>query len=221
MFEKLKNMFKKEEVKPMSKLLVVKAHPLTAEVSASLTGLDAFVAAYKAANPADEIEMLDLFATEVPELDTDVVGAFYALQGGTEFSALSAEQQRKLGLYNGFTDQFLAADKVVIASPLYNLGTPAALKRWVDTLMVAGKTFKYTAEGPKGLVEGKKVLHLQANGGVYEGKDPSTVFMSTALGFIGTDYTQIAVEGHAYAPEKAEEIKAAFVAKVEEAAKTF
>lgn len=79
---------------------------------------------------------------------------------------------------------------------------PAELKSWVDTVNVAGKTFKYTAEGPVGLANGKKVLHLQANGGVYGAQDPATVYMSAIFNFIGSDFRQIAVEGHAYDPEK-------------------
>lgn len=205
----------------MTKLLVVKGHPLDAESSFSLKGLEAFVAAYKAANPADEIETVDVFTADIPELDEEMVSAFYALQGGKEFTELSASQQDKLGRFGKYTDQFLAADKVVIANPLWNLMIPASLKRWIDTINVAGKTFKYTAEGPVGLTEGKKVLHLQANGGAYEGKDPATVYMKTIFEFIGSNYSQLAMEGHAYDPSATDAIKDAFIAKVEAAAKEF
>lgn len=144
----------------MTKLLVVKGHPLTADYSMSLKGLDAFVAAYKAAHPTDEIEVLDVFDGTIPSLNTELVSAMFAGEG----AQLTASQQEKLARFGELTEQFLAADKVVIANPMYNLMIPAELKSWVDTVNVAGKTFKYTAEGPVGLAGGKKVLHLQANG---------------------------------------------------------
>ena len=162
----------------MSKLLVVKGHPLTADYSLSLKGLDAFVKSYKAAHPEDEIEELDVFSADIPTLNTELVSAMFA-------------------------------------------GENAELKSWVDTVNVAGKTFKYTAEGPVGLANGKKVLHLQANGGVYGAQDPATIYMSAIFNFIGSDFRQIAVEGHAYDPEKTEELLAEFINKVELEAQTF
>lgn len=120
------------------------------------------------------------------------------------------------------TDQFLAADKVVIANPLWNLQIPTRLKAWVDTINVAGKTFKYTAEGPVGLATGKKVLHIQANGGVYGGNDFASVYINGVLNFIGIDdVTSVYIEGQAYAPENAEQILADAVAKIETIAQTF
>lgn len=136
----------------MSKLLVVKGHPLTADYSLSLKGLDAFVKAYKAAHPEDEIEELDVFSADIPTLNTELVSAMFA----GENAELTASQKDKLARFAGFTEQFLSADKVVIANPMYNLMIPAELKSWVDTVNVAGKTFKYTAEGPVGLANGKK-----------------------------------------------------------------
>lgn len=136
----------------MSKLLVVKGHPLTAEYSLSLKGLDAFVKSYKSAHPEDEIEELDVFSADIPTLNTELVSAMFS----GENAELTASQKDKLARFAGFTDQFLSADKVVIANPMYNLMIPAELKSWVDTVNVAGKTFKYTAEGPVGLANGKK-----------------------------------------------------------------
>ncbi|GBG96112.1 NAD(P)H-dependent oxidoreductase [Lactococcus termiticola] len=201
----------------MTKLLVVKGHPLTSETSVSLKGLDAFVASYKAAHPNDEIETLDVFDGSIPTLNAELLGAMFAGEG----AELTDSQKAKLARFGELTEQFLAADKVVIASPLYNLMIPTELRAWVDTINVAGKTFKYTENGPVGLTGGKPVLHLQAKGGIYEEKDPATVYMSTIFGFIGSDYKTLTAEGHAYTPEKTEEIVADFVAKAEAAAKAF
>lgn len=205
----------------MSKLLVVKGHPLTAEVSLSLKGLDAFVEAYKASHPADKIEVLDVFDSFIPTRDTELVSALYALGGGADFSSLSTEQQKKVTRSGELLEQFLAADKVVIANPLYNLMIPSELKAWIDTINIAGKTFKYTENGPVGLATDKKVLHLQANGGVYNLQDPAEIYMSSIFKFIGTNYSAIAVEGHSYDPSQTETLTAAFIEKVEAAAKVF
>ena len=206
----------------MSNVLRVKGHPLTSETSFSVKGLEAFKAAYQAANPNDTITVLDVFADNVPEIDADIASAFNTLAAGGEFGALSPEQQAKVGRFGELTDQFLAADKVVIANPLWNLQIPTRLKAWVDTINVAGKTFKYTAEGPVGLATGKKVLHIQANGGVYGGNDFASVYINGVLNFIGIDdVTSVYIEGQAYAPENAEQILADAVAKIETIAQTF
>lgn len=206
----------------MSNVLLVKGHPLTSETSFSVKGLEAFKAAYQAANPNDTITVLDVFADNVPEIDADIASAFNTLAAGGEFGALSPEQQAKVGRFGELTDQFLAADKVVIANPLWNLQIPTRLKAWVDTINVAGKTFKYTAEGPVGLATGKKVLHIQANGGVYGGNDFASVYINGVLNFIGIDdVTSVYIEGQAYAPENAEQIPADAVAKIETIAQTF
>ena len=83
-----------------------------------------------------------------------LLGVHFAL--AQRFETLSENQQQKVARFNELTDQFLSADKVVIANPMWNLNVPTRLKAWVDTINVAGKTFQYTAEGPKPLTSGKK-----------------------------------------------------------------
>lgn len=197
----------------MEKLLAVKGHPMTSEESMSLKGFDAFIEAYKAANPQAQVEVLDIYEADIPELDKDILTAWNELQAGTDFSALTAAQQDKLSRFNASTEQFLAADKVVIVNPMWNLMIPARLKAWVDTTMVAGKTFKYTAEGPVGLLDGKKVLHLQANGGVYNGQDAGAQYVKGIMEFMGAQVEHLAVEGHAQDASKAGELADEFVAK--------
>lgn len=199
----------------MSKLLIVKGHPLNAESSLSLQGLNAFIKAYKAAHPSDEIEQVDVFQDSILSLNAELLAAMFAGEQAT------AEQKALLADFGKFTDQFIAADKIVIANPLYNSMIPAELKTWIDTIWVAGKTFKYTPEGQISLVPGKKVLHLQANGGIYEGKDPATAYIKFVFDFFKDDYKQIVIEGHAYQPERREELLADFIQKVETEAQTF
>ena len=206
----------------MSNTLVIKGHPLTSETSFSLNALDHFLSTYKAENQSDTITVLDVFADNVPEIDVDIASAFNAMATGTEFGNLRAEQQAKVARFGELTEQFLAADKVVIANPLWNLSMPTRLKAWIDTINVAGKTFKYTAEGPVGLAGGKKVLHIQANGGAYDGNDASSQYLNSILNFIGIDdITSVYIEGHAYEPERANEILADALAKVTSIAKEF
>ena len=64
-------------------------------------------------------------------------------------------------------DQFLAADTIVIGAPMYNFSVPSQLKAWIDRVLVAGKTFRYTANGPEGLARGKRVIVASARGGFY------------------------------------------------------
>lgn len=206
----------------MSTLLAVKAHPLTGEDSKSMKVFYTFLDSYKKSNPEDEIIVLDLFNEDFPEIDLDILTGWNDLRSGKEFAALTASQQQKIARFNESTEQFLAADKVVIGNGLWNLNIPTRLKAWIDTINVAGKTFRYTETGPVPLTEGKKVLHIQANGGVYEGQEFSSQYVKGILNFIGVeDLHQIFVEGADHQPDKAEEIVAAAVKKAEELALTF
>lgn len=68
---------------------------------------------------------------------------------GQAMATLSASQQEKVARFNRYTDQFLATDKFVIVNPLWNLNVPTKLKAWIDTVMVAGKTFRHTETAPR------------------------------------------------------------------------
>ncbi|MBO0447035.1 FMN-dependent NADH-azoreductase [Enterococcus ureilyticus] len=206
----------------MSKLLVVKAHPLTKEESRSVRALETFLASYQAQNPTDEIDVLDVYADSVPEIDEELLSGWGALRTGTEFTALNESQQTKVTRFNELTDQFLGADKVVIANALWNLNVPTRLKAWVDTINVAGKTFKYTDEGPKPLTNGKKALHIQSNGGFYEGQDFASQYVKGILNFIGVEKVeQLFIEGIDHHPEKAEELLGAAMDQATTLGKTF
>src|SRR5690606_7008056 len=157
----------------MSKLLVVRAHPVIHKESRSMKVTDVFLESYKQHHPQDSVEEINVYNIQVPEIDSDLLNAWDELAQGTRFYALSASQQHKVTLFDSLTGGFLEHDKIVVANPLWNLSIPTRLKAWFDTITVAGKTFKYTEQGSVGSVEGKKVLHIQANGGVYSGADPA------------------------------------------------
>lgn len=206
----------------MSNVLVIKAHPLTSEDSRSLKALEAFLASYKESNPNDEVTVLDAYSDDVPEIDEDILLGWGALANGTDFADLSANQQAKIARFNELTEQFLTSDKLVIANPLWNLNIPTRLKAWFDTIMVAGKTFRYTENGPAPLTTDKKALHIQSNGGVYEGKDPASQYVTSILNFVGIDQVdQVFIEGIDYDPANGEAILAAALNTASDLGKTF
>ncbi|MNP35956.1 FMN-dependent NADH-azoreductase 1 [compost metagenome] len=125
---------------------------------------------------------------------------------------LTPEEQTAADIANGYLEQFLAADKVVFAFPLWNFTIPAQLLTYMFYLNQAGKTFKYTAEGPVGLVGDKKVALLQARGGVYsvapmDAVEMSMKYMKSSLNFWGiSNPEEVVVEGHNQFPDRAEQI---------------
>jgi len=104
-------------------------------------------------------------------------------------------------------DEFLAADVVVIGAPMYNFSIPSTLKAWIDRIAVAGKTFRYGANGPEGLAGGKRVVVVSTRGGVYsEGAmqplDFQEEYLRKLFGFLGvTDIDVVRAEGVNLSPE--------------------
>lgn len=206
----------------MANVLIVRAHPFTGDTSRSMKVTDAFVKSYQQEHPQDYVEDINLYDMTLPDIDRDLLSAWGALQKGAPFYSLSDKQQHLVTLFNSFTEGFLAQDKIVVASPLWNLNVPSRLKSWFDTICVAGKTFRYTDEGSVGTVKGKKALHIQANGGVYAGEDPASQYVKTMFQFLGiTDFEQLFVEGMDHFPDQAEQIVQEALEKAEELARTF
>lgn len=183
---------------------------------------DEFVRSYKEHHPKDSVEEINVYSIQVPEIDSDLLNAWDELQRGTRFYALSTAQQHKLTLFDSLTGGFLEHDRIVVANPLWNLSVPTRLKAWFDTITVAGKTFKYTEQGSVGMVQGKKVLHIQANGGVYGGADPASQYVKTLFTFLGVaDFTQLFVEGMDHNPSQAEAIVNEALASARKLAESF
>ena len=187
----------------MARLLIVKAHPLDSKASYALRALEDFIYLYQEEYPGDAIEEVDVFE-DIPLLDKDLLEAMSLAKKG---QVLSQNQEKNLGRYNELTEQFLRADKIVIVNPLWNLNVPSQLVSWVNTINVAGRTFKYGPEGSIGLIKDKKVLHIQSNGGVYEGKDAASIYIRDIFKFLGVeDIYQVFIEGQSAEPARAEEI---------------
>ena len=99
----------------------------------------------------------------------------------------SAEQRETLALSDRLIAEIEAADTLVLGVPVYNFGVPAAFKAWIDLVARARKTFKYTENGPVGLLEGKKAYVVIASGGTPSGSeiDFATPYVRHVLGFLG------------------------------------
>ncbi len=100
-------------------------------------------------------------------------------------------------------DQLMSADTLVIGAPMYNFGIPHQLKAWIDSIAVAGRTFRYTETGPQGLAGGRRAIVVYSSGGMHGGaSDFVEPYLRQVLGFIGiTDVTVLRVEGVAMSPE--------------------
>ncbi|MBF8807529.1 MAG: NAD(P)H-dependent oxidoreductase [Enterococcus lacertideformus] len=206
----------------MASVLIVKGHPLTAQESRSVKTLTTFLTSYKEYHPNDAVTVLELYRDDIPEIDEELLSGWEALRAGATFSTLSESQQQKITRFNELTDQFLASDKIVIANALWNLNIPTKLKAWFDTVNVAGKTFHYTENGPEGLVTGKKALHIQSNGGIYNGQDFASQYVKGILNFVGIDQVdQLFIEGIDYTPDRAEELMQSALDKATEFGRTF
>ncbi|KRF30524.1 FMN-dependent NADH-azoreductase [Paenibacillus sp. Soil787] len=211
----------------MATVLHITAHPHDHQTSFSMAVGKAFIDAYREANPNDEVIQLDLYSIQVPHIDADVFSGWGKLRGGQDFATLGREEQTKVSRINELTDQFVAADKYVFVTPMWNFSFPPLMKAYIDSICMAGKTFKYTENGPVGLMQGKKSLHIQASGGVYSegpfaGYEMGHRYLGVVMGFIGiTDFQGLFVEGMAQSPDKAEQIKAEAISRAQALAKTF
>jgi FMN-dependent NADH-azoreductase len=105
-------------------------------------------------------------------------------------------------------DEFMAADAVVIGAPMYNFTLPTQLKSWIDRILVAGTTFRYTENGPEGLAGGKRVIVALARGGFYDANSPAAAlehletYLRGVFNFIGIEPEFVAADGLAIGPEQ-------------------
>jgi FMN-dependent NADH-azoreductase len=160
------------------------------EGSASRALTRGIVERLKSEHPEAEVTYLDLAALDLPHLS----------QTSLARSDESEAARNALAL-----EQFLAADVVVIGAPIYNFSIPSQLKAWIDRITVAGKTFRYTANGPEGLAGGKQVIVAMARGGLV-GADARGEFGESYLrflfAFLGvTNVRFVHAQGLAISPE--------------------
>lgn len=211
----------------MAKVLYITAHPHDETQSFSMAAGSAFIETYKEVNPNDEVVHIDLYKETIPELDTDVFSGWGKLRSGSGFDELSTDEKAKVGRLNELSEQFMSGDKYVFVTPLWNFSFPPVMKAYIDSVAVAGKTFKYTEQGPVGLLTDKKAIHIQARGGVYsEGPAADAEmghrYLSIIMNFFGVpSFEGLFIEGHNAMPDKAQDIKENGIASAKDLAHTF
>ena len=156
---------------------------INGENSASRAISRSIVNRLRAANPGAALVTRDLVSEPLPHLTLDA------------FSDSSV------------LDEFLGADTIVIGAPMYNFTLPTQLKAWIDRIVIAGKTFRYTESGPEGLARGKQVIVALARGGVYSEGSPAAAlehlesYLRGIFNFIGIEPEFVAADGLAISPE--------------------
>jgi FMN-dependent NADH-azoreductase len=158
-------------------------HSVSRELTADI------VAQFKHARPDTRIRYRDLAAQPLPH-----------------WSPVADASDPDTLLGHQVMDEFLAAEVIVLGAPMYNFGIPSQLKAWIDRVMVAGRTFRYTAEGPQGLAGGRKVIVAATYGGqhpVESGRNFVEPYLRQVFGFIGIDDIEfIDAEGLNISPEQ-------------------
>jgi len=151
------------------------------------------VAQLKAARPDAPVTYRDLVEEELPHFS---------------HAALSRSDELEARRNTTVLEEFLGADVLVIGVPLYNFSVPSQLKAWLDRILIAGRTFRYTEHGPEGLAGGKQVILAVARGGVYESGSPAEFgesYLRFILGFLGIrDVRVVRAEGLAFSAQHRE-----------------
>lgn len=159
----------------------------------------------------------DFGANPLPYYDLDAAT-------GTRGEPKTEAQKKALALSNELIGEVNNSDVIVFGVPMYNLGIPAQLKTYIDYLNRAGVTFRYTENGPEGLIKGKKAIVVLTHGGIYKDgpADLAKLYMQTVLNFIGiTDVEFVYAEGIGYGPEAVEKAQQSAKAELERIAQAF
>ncbi len=163
----------------------------------------AIVMRLRKAHPGIEVSYTDLGAEPIGHL---TAAHLAAAQGATPESPSLLEDLARGGKA---LEEFLAADIVVVGAPMYNFSVSSQLKAWIDRIAVAGKTFRYTENGPEGLAGAKKVIVASSRGGLYRPQSPAALldhqesYLRGVFGFLGiTDLTFVRAEGLNISPDQ-------------------
>ncbi len=174
---------------------------------------DHFIAQWQQQNPGSRVTRRDLAANPIPHLDGAILQA-----NMTPADKRTPEQQALAAVADEAIAELQNHDVLVLGVPMYNFGISSTLKAWIDAVARAGTTFRYTANGPEGLLKGKKAYVLAARGGAYQGtpNDTQTPYLKTFLGFIGiTDVTFVYAEKLNMSADQQPQILAAAKAEID------
>ena len=177
---------------------VLGPHSVSRQVSAAV------VDRLRLETPNLAITYRDLSSTPLAHLSGSHLAA---AQGAPAEAALAQD----LAAGQAVLEEFLAADIVVLGAPMYNFTIPSQLKAWIDRILVAGKTFKYSAQGVEGLAGNKRVIIAVSRGGFYGAGTPMAVgehletYLRWVFGFIGVANPEfIPADGIQMGPEHRE-----------------
>lgn len=164
----------------MSKVLYIKANIKPEGQSRTFKVSDNFIEEYKKVNPQDEVTVLDLYNENIDFLRPEDLGSVFGPK---------TEESKNHPILK-YAYQFVEADKVVLAAPMWNLGMPAIVKAYFDYISVTGVTFGYTANGPVGFAKASKALIVSGRGGDYSSAPMDSYEMGeryakTILSFLG------------------------------------
>jgi len=177
----------------MSKLLLVTSS-LFGKQSKSARLAREFVEAWRSTHPGTTVVERALTPDSIPHFSLDTLDALM-----TPAEQRSSKQHSTVAFDDRLIEELEAANTIVLAVPIYNFWIPSTLKAWLDHVARAGRTFRYSAQGPEGLLKGKKVFVVTAWGGFYSAAkvlDFQEPYLRSMLGFLGlSDVTFIHVEG--------------------------
>jgi FMN-dependent NADH-azoreductase len=180
------------------------------------------VARLKQAAPGLKITYRDIAASPIPHhsealqnLKIKALSEGAALNAGAipvaagdASASLGSSLQQDFATINVVLNEFLAADTIVLGTPMYNFGIPSQLKAWIDCLAAPGQTFRYTETGVEGLCGGKRIIVASSRGGFYSAQSPTAAmdhqesYLTSFLGFIGVkDIAFVRAEGVNYGAE--------------------
>ncbi|CAN5748079.1 FMN-dependent NADH-azoreductase AzoR3 [soil metagenome] len=183
----------------MSQVLVLNSS-LSGEASVSRLLVAETVSQLVARDPAAKLVFRDLAETEIPHLNPRTVA-------GVRATASTPAETQARALSDELIAELRAADTIIIGAPMYNFSIPSTLRTWFDHVLRAGETFSYSEAGPKGLLEGKRVIVVESRGGLYsegpaQALDFQEPYLRQLLGFIGlTDVTFVQAEKIGYGPD--------------------
>ncbi|GAB3002771.1 FMN-dependent NADH-azoreductase [Psychrosphaera aestuarii] len=165
----------------MNNVLVIKSS-ISGDAGNSTMLTNEFVEKLKKSNSKLTFATRDLVSPILPHLSSDELGAWMA-----EPQSRTKEQLELASLSDDLISELQSHDTIVIGMPMYNFGIPSTFKAWIDRVARAGITFKYTEQGPQGLLTDKKVVVIAARGGIYQGTpaDTQSQYLKDVFAFIG------------------------------------
>lgn len=209
----------------MATVLYIQASPRGAR-SKSIQAADAFVNAYAAKHPVDLIDKLNVFEANLPVFDGTAAAAKFKIPNN---QPASPEEQKVWKEVEAVIERFKAADKYVLAAPMWNFAIPYRLKQFIDIVVQPNYTFQVGPNGYEGLVTGKPLLGVYARGGRYPAGTPGEAYdlqiryVEQIFGFMGfTEFHRLIVEPTLNEGEDvAKKALAAAVARVDQLVKVF